>query len=155
MPIFTPHKLALNTELPAAEVKQKLQLMMEQTPAKELNIVAGDLQYDIFELRWQPQNKNRASLTVEGTLQSDMDGTDVHLQIMLEPSHQVNRLIWLGFLGLLFFVTLFGPPPAWSSIFPLGAMIMLYFGQEQRFTDSVRNMRAVLCEQFEAEVVEG
>lgn len=129
--------------------------MMDQAPTKELNIVPGDLQHDLFELRWQPQNKQKASLTVEGALQSDMDGTDVQLQIMLEPGHQVNRLIWLGFLGLLFFVTLFGPPPVWSSIFPLGAMIMLYFGQEQRFSDSVRNMRAVLCEQLEAEVVEG
>jgi len=155
MPIFSPHKLSLSTSMHAEEVKQVFNQLMEKAPSQELNMLAGDLQNNLFELRWQPQGGKKASLVVEGQIQSAMDGTDIQLDVMLEPSHQVTRLIWLGFLGLLFLVTLFGPPPVWSSIFPLGAMIMLYFGQEQRFTDSVRNMRAVLCEHLKAEVVAG
>lgn len=155
MPIFTPHSLSLSTSMHAEEVKQVFNQMMEKAPSAELNMLAGDLQDNLFQLRWKPQGGKKASLVVEGQLQPAIDGTDIQLDVMLEPSHQVTRLVWLGFLGLLFFLTLFGPPPVWSSIFPLGIMIMLYFGQEQRFNDSMRNMRGVLCEQLKAEVVAG
>lgn len=155
MPIFTPHRLTLLTELQDQEIKQKLSGMMEKSPDPALNMLAGDLQDNRFELRWQPQEAKKAALVVEGNILSDMDNSEIELQVMLEPGRQVSRLIWLGFMGLLFLVTLFGPPPVWSSVFPLGIMIMMYFSQEQRFSDSERNLRAVLCQQLDAEVVSG
>ncbi len=155
MPIFTPYKLTLSTGLLGDAVMEILDQMMENAPVPELKILHGDLHLNEFDLHWQPQNRKAAALVVEGKLRPEADGTDIHLQVMLEPSHQVTRLIWLGFVGLLFLLTLFGPPPAWTSIFPLGVMIMMYFRQEQSFTDSVRNMRSSLCQELQAEIVEG
>jgi hypothetical protein len=151
--MFTAQNLRLWIPASLDDSLQRMEALMKDPTASSsgLSFLPGDLRAQHLEMHWQPSGSRQAKLVIEGKIRSGFSGSWLELQVSPAPTQQVIRLMWLGFTGLLFFLFLFGPPPPWTSLIPMTALFLMYFSQEQRFNESMRQFRALLCEKLEAE----